>query len=100
MQAQKQVRFVVVGERSAFVERERTIIIARQDRADAETCLESLTDTARHVERQLLLLEPISGPDSDVVTAMARIDGDHGEASTRPHGKRIGWRRRRWRCGR
>src|SRR5678816_4777521 len=92
--------FVVVGECGAFVERERTIVITRQDRADAETRLEPLTDTACHVERQLLFLESISGPDSDVVTAMARIDGDHSEASTRPNGKRIGWRRRRWRCRR
>ena len=106
VQADEEIRLVVVRERRTIVERDVPVVVSRQQDADAETSLDDALDAARDGERQILFLRPLRAAHAVVFAAVAGIDRDRSDrrGGRRQRGRHVrrrlrrGRDRRRWRC--
>ena len=83
VQADEQVRLVVVGERRALVEADRLIAVARQDDAHAQPRLERRLQPARHAQRHVLFERAARSARAVFVAAVAGVDDDRAHAARR-----------------
>ena len=95
VQAQEQIRLVVVRDRRALVERDVAVIVSREQDADAEPCLDDPFRAARDGERQILFLRALCAPCPFIVAAVAGIDRDRADRRDRHAERRRQLRRRR-----
>ena len=75
--AQEDVGLVVVGKRSAIVERQRTIVLAGQEHLGAEAAFDQRPQAARDRQRDVLLERSLGALGAQFVAAVTRVD-DHG----------------------
>ena len=95
VEADEHVGLVVVGKRRALVERQRAVVVARQQHAGAEARFQSALDATRDRQRQRLLQRAARAFGPVLVAAMAR-DRSRWCARRRRQRQRRGlWRRRR-----
>ncbi len=92
VQADEEVRLVVVGERRALVEVDGRIGVARQDHAHAQPRLERRLEPPRDAERHVLFERAAGAVRAVFGAAVAGIDDDRADAASR---REIEERRRR-----
>ena len=101
VQADEQIRLVVVGHRRPIVDRHAAVVVARQQHADAEARLDRGLDAAGERQRQVFLLRARRALHALVVAAVTRIDDDGADGTGRLReraqirGREARWRRRR-----
>jgi hypothetical protein len=81
VQADEEIRLVVVRHRGALVERYRLIGVARQNRAHAQTGFERGFEPPRHAQRDVLLERAVGSFGTLLVAAVARIDHDRPKSA-------------------
>ena len=101
VEADEEVRLVVVGERRALVEADGGVAVARQDHAHAEPGLERRLQPPRDAQRHVLFERAAGAVRAVFGAAVARIDDDGADAAGRREiEERRGRRRRGQRCDR
>ena len=74
VQADEEIRLVVVGDRGPVVERQVAIVVSGEQHADAEPRLDGRLDAAGDRERQVFLFRAARALHAFVAPAVARID--------------------------
>ena len=89
VQADEQVRLVVVGDRRALVVRHDAVVVAREEHPDAKPGVEHAPQSPGHVQHQVLFEHAARAPCALLVAAMPGIDHD-GRDARRLRGSRPG----------
>src|ERR1044072_2685356 len=76
MQADEEVCLTVVCDRGALVERQRTIVVSREDDTKTESTLDHASQSTGDVQCQLLFFDALRAAHTHIVTTMTRIDHD------------------------
>src|SRR5204862_5846771 len=97
VEADEEVRLVVVRHRCALIQRQGLIALAREQHADAEPSLERPLQAARDRQRHVLLERAFLSARPVFIAAVPRIDDDGPESAGRREIEK--WRRlgRSWR---
>ncbi len=97
MQADEEIRLVVVGHRGALIERHAPVLIAGEEDAHPEPSFDDRFQPPGDCERQLLLRQPAGAGRALVFAAMTGVDRDRPDGGHRLSEERQICGRKRWR---
>ena len=82
MDRNEQVGLLLVGDRSASLKRNESVILAGINHVGAQPCLQEFAQAPAHVENQVFFFQAIGTDGAGIVSAVAGIDYDPADLQT------------------